>query len=44
MVTVNGGFFTVEVLFSGYEQSGIDRENGEAGFDEFMETKTILIG
>lgn len=43
-VIVNGGDFTIEVPFGGYKQSGIGRENGEAGFDEFMEIKSIRIG
>ena len=29
--------------FGGYKQSGLGRENGEAGFEEFLETKAILI-
>ena len=43
-VLVNGGAFTIDVPFGGYKQSGIGRENGKCGFDEFMEVKSIRIG
>lgn len=43
-VSVNGGmFFGVDVPFGGYKQSGIGRERGVEGFEEFLETKTIAV-
>jgi aldehyde dehydrogenase (NAD+) len=39
---VNGGmWFHADTPFGGYRQSGIGRENGDAGFEEFLETKVI---
>ena len=39
---VNGGsWFHPDVPFGGYKQSGIGRENGVAGFEEYLETKAI---
>ena len=41
-VNVNGGlFFSPDAPFGGYKQSGIGREMGAEGFEEFLETKTI---
>ncbi len=41
-VGVNGGmWFDVDTPFGGYRQSGIGRENGVAGFEEYLETKVI---
>jgi aldehyde dehydrogenase (NAD+) len=41
-VTVNGGgFFGLTSPFGGYKQSGLGRRNGEQGFEEYMEIKTI---
>ena len=41
-VAVNGGvWFSPDAPFGGYKQSGIGREMGVAGFEEYLETKTI---
>ena len=41
-LAVNGGvWFSPDVPFGGYKQSGIGREMGVAGFEEYLETKTI---
>ncbi|MGN0064373.1 MAG: aldehyde dehydrogenase [Nocardioides sp.] len=42
---VNGGqWFGVDAPFGGYKQSGIGREMGVAGFEEYLEIKTIAEG
>lgn len=39
-VSVNGGlWYGADVPFGGYKQSGIGREMGVAGFEEYLETK-----
>ncbi len=39
---INGGmWFGPDSPFGGYKQSGIGREMGEQGFEEYLETKTI---
>jgi aldehyde dehydrogenase (NAD+) len=44
-VGVNGGnFYSGDAPFGGYKQSGIGREMGLEGFEEYLETKTIAIG
>jgi aldehyde dehydrogenase (NAD+) len=44
-VTVNGGnYYGADAPFGGYKQSGIGREMGREGFEEYLETKTIAIG
>ena len=44
-VTVNGGnYYGADAPFGGYKQSGIGREMGQEGFEEYLETKTIAIG
>jgi aldehyde dehydrogenase (NAD+) len=44
-VTVNGGnYYSADVPFGGYRQSGIGREMGREGFEEYLETKSIAIG
>lgn len=44
-VNVNGGsFYAPDAPFGGYKQSGIGREMGPEGFEEYLETKTIAIG
>ena len=41
-VSVNGGvYYGADVPFGGYRQSGIGREMGVAGFEEYLETKSI---
>jgi acyl-CoA reductase-like NAD-dependent aldehyde dehydrogenase len=41
---VNGGFwFDVDTPFGGYRQSGLGRENGLLGFEEYLETKVIAL-
>ncbi len=41
-LAVNGGvWFNPDAPFGGYKQSGIGREMGVAGFEEYLETKTV---
>jgi aldehyde dehydrogenase (NAD+) len=41
-MSVNGGvWYAADVPFGGYKASGIGREMGVAGFDEYLETKSI---
>jgi aldehyde dehydrogenase (NAD+) len=41
-VGVNGGlWFGADAPFGGYKQSGIGREMGVAGFEEYLEIKTV---
>jgi aldehyde dehydrogenase (NAD+) len=41
-VAVNGGvWFSADAPFGGYKQSGLGREMGVAGFEEYLETKTV---
>jgi aldehyde dehydrogenase (NAD+) len=41
-VSVNGGaWFGPDAPFGGYKQSGIGREHGVAGFEEYLEIKTV---
>jgi aldehyde dehydrogenase (NAD+) len=41
-MSVNGGlWYAGDVPFGGYKQSGIGREMGRAGFEEYLETKAI---
>jgi len=43
-LSVNGGsYFSVSTPLGGYKQSGIGRRNGEEGFREYMELKSIGI-
>ncbi|OYN79263.1 aldehyde dehydrogenase [Mycolicibacterium sphagni] len=43
-VSVNGGvWYSADVPFGGYKQSGNGREMGLAGFEEYLETKVIAI-
>ncbi len=40
--SINGGnYFSPDSPFGGYKQSGIGREMGSAGFEEFLESKTF---
>ncbi|GFG74353.1 aldehyde dehydrogenase [Mycobacterium botniense] len=44
-VAVNGGvWYSADAPFGGYKQSGIGREMGLAGFEEYLETKLIATG
>ncbi|WP_214415157.1 aldehyde dehydrogenase family protein [Sphaerisporangium fuscum] len=40
-VTINGGRFNPSAPFGGYKQSGIGRELGEFGLDEYLEIKSL---
>ncbi|MCF6387517.1 aldehyde dehydrogenase [Mycobacterium sp. MBM] len=41
-VNVNGGiWYSADAPFGGYKQSGVGREMGIAGFEEYLETKLI---
>lgn len=41
-VTVNGGvWYSADVPFGGYKQSGVGREMGVVGFEEYLELKVI---
>jgi aldehyde dehydrogenase (NAD+) len=43
-VGVNGGlWYGADVPFGGYKQSGIGREMGVEGFEEYLETKAIAV-
>ena len=43
-LSVNGAqWFSVDTPFGGYRQSGLGRENGRAGFEEYLETKVIAL-
>jgi aldehyde dehydrogenase (NAD+) len=33
----------VDTPFGGYKQSGLGRENGQLGFEEYLETKVIAL-
>jgi aldehyde dehydrogenase (NAD+) len=42
MVAVNGGAsYGADMPFGGYKHSGIGRQNGVAGFEQYMETKSV---
>jgi aldehyde dehydrogenase (NAD+) len=41
-LAVNGGvWFSPDAPFGGYKQSGLGREMGVVGFEEYLEVKTI---
>jgi aldehyde dehydrogenase (NAD+) len=43
-VAVNGGiYYGADAPFGGYKQSGVGREMGREGFEEYLETKTLAI-
>ncbi len=42
VVSVNGGiFYAADVPFGGYKDSGVGRQNGLEGFDQYLETKSL---
>ncbi|HEX3842490.1 MAG TPA: aldehyde dehydrogenase [Acidimicrobiales bacterium] len=44
-VSVNGGvYYSPDVPFGGYRQSGVGREMGQAGFEEYLEMKALAEG
>ncbi len=44
-VNVNGGvWYSADVPFGGYKQSGVGREMGLAGFEEYLQTKVVATG
>ncbi len=43
-VVVNGGDFNPRVPFGGYKQSGVGREWGVHGLEEFCEVKSVQLG
>jgi aldehyde dehydrogenase (NAD+) len=42
-VEVNGGAFNPNAPFGGYKQSGIGREYGQHGLEEFLEVKSLQL-
>jgi aldehyde dehydrogenase (NAD+) len=40
-IEVNGGAFNAKAPFGGYKQSGVGREAGKYGLDEFLEVKAL---
>ncbi|MNW04034.1 3-succinoylsemialdehyde-pyridine dehydrogenase [compost metagenome] len=42
MVHLNGANIDLAAPFGGYKQSGVGREWGACGLDEFVETKAIM--
>ena len=41
-IGINGGlWFSPDVPFGGYRESGVGRESGVAGFEEYLETKSL---
>ncbi len=42
VVSVNGGMvYGADLPFGGYKDSGIGRQNGIVGFDQYLETKSL---
>jgi aldehyde dehydrogenase (NAD+) len=42
---VNGGlYYSTDVPFGGYKASGVGRESGRLGFEEYLEAKSIALG
>lgn len=42
-VEINGGAFNIEAPFGGYKQSGLGREMGRYGMDEFLQYKALQL-
>ncbi|MGH8968119.1 MAG: aldehyde dehydrogenase family protein, partial [Actinomycetes bacterium] len=42
-IDVNGGAYNPQAPFGGYKQSGVGREMGSLGLEEFLETKSIQL-
>jgi aldehyde dehydrogenase (NAD+) len=42
-VDVNGGSFNIKAPFGGYKQSGVGRELGRYGLEEFLEVKSLQL-
>ncbi|MFK0058360.1 aldehyde dehydrogenase family protein [Streptomyces werraensis] len=42
-IIINGGQYNFMAPWGGYKQSGNGRENGRAGFEEYLETKAISV-
>ena len=43
-MNVNGAaFFSPDAPFGGYKQSGVGREMGPEGFEEYLQSKTVAI-
>jgi aldehyde dehydrogenase (NAD+) len=43
-LSINGAqWFDVDTPFGGYRQSGLGRENGLLGFEEYLETKVMAL-
>jgi acyl-CoA reductase-like NAD-dependent aldehyde dehydrogenase len=40
-IDINGAMYNPLAPFGGYKQSGVGRENGRLGFEEFLETKSL---
>src|SRR5262245_54675249 len=39
---VNGGSaYAADIPFGGYKHSGVGRQNGRAGFEQYLETKAV---
>ncbi|MEV8273356.1 aldehyde dehydrogenase family protein [Microbacterium sp. NPDC077184] len=43
MISVNGGGMDIRAPFGGYKQSGLGREFGQYGFEEFLEVKALRL-
>ena len=42
VMSINGGnYYFADVPFGGYKESGVGRQNGTAGFDQYLETKSL---
>ena len=42
VLSINGGnFYAADLPFGGYKDSGVGRQNGISGFDQYLETKSL---